>query len=383
MNPTGDDPNLLQTSRELLELHWRDEGFTMPNAGTYPWQWLWDSCFHALVWAELGDERAITEIRSLFAFQTERGFVPHMNYFPDPAAAIEPWGREGASTITQPPMYGHAIAHLEGAGMSVGEETTIAAERGLRFLLNDRRRTAEGLVELCHPWESGCDDSARWDAALPEPWTRERWREHKWKLVGTVTTDDQGGAIANDEFRIGSIGFNALVAWNCIELARVTGSDDLQKSADELAEIISSRWDDDLRSWVDAGDLAESSGRVRTLDAHFALLVDPDPNHRRIGFGDLVDERAFGARFGPAGIHRDEPTLDHDTYWRGPSWPQMSYLLWAAAATWGEATIHRLLGESLIRGATESGWAEFWNPDTGAGLGAIPQSWATVAALVV
>ena len=100
----------------------------MPNAATYPWQWLWDSCFHALVWAELeAPERAVTEIERLFTFQTDDGFVPHMNYLTDPEAAIVDWGRRGSSNITQPPMYGHAIADLVRRGLPVPAETVGAA----------------------------------------------------------------------------------------------------------------------------------------------------------------------------------------------------------------------------------------------------------------
>lgn len=394
MNPDQPDPpagdpqpgvsvDLRTEAAELLELHWRPEGFTMPNQATYPWQWLWDSCFHALVWARLGDARALTEIEKLFTFQTAAGFVPHMNYLPDPDAAIEVWGRSGASTITQPPMYGHAIAELVRGGVEVGDATLAAAERGLRFLFEHRRRSASGLIELVHPWESGCDDSARWDAAMDAPWTRERWREHKWHLVSTVITDDDGGAIANDEFRIASVGFNALIAFNALELASVTGSEWLSAQANDLAARISARWDAELRTWVDDGDLASTTGQVRTVDAHFALLVDPDRSHTSVGLADLVDPSAFGAAHGPAGIHRSEPTRDPRTYWRGPAWPQMSYLLWAAASRLGDDHVAASIATSLIAGAQASGWAEFWEPDTGEGLGAIPQSWATVALLVV
>ena len=51
------------SARRVLEAHWRDPGFTCPNASTYRWLWLWDSCFHSVVWAELGEaERAVREL---------------------------------------------------------------------------------------------------------------------------------------------------------------------------------------------------------------------------------------------------------------------------------------------------------------------------------
>jgi hypothetical protein len=49
-----DHPTVLATARSLatqvLNANWRaDGGYTSPNPDTYPWQWLWDSCFHAII----------------------------------------------------------------------------------------------------------------------------------------------------------------------------------------------------------------------------------------------------------------------------------------------------------------------------------------------
>ena len=49
---------ILSRARAVLEAHWTAHGYCVPNPTTYPWQWLWDSCFHAVAWAALGDERA-------------------------------------------------------------------------------------------------------------------------------------------------------------------------------------------------------------------------------------------------------------------------------------------------------------------------------------
>ena len=91
---------------------WREPGFCVPNPSTYPHQWLWDSCFHALVWLALGSERALTEVEHALARQDPSGFVPHMVYWHAPDLHADFWGRPGASVITQPPMYGHALAEI-------------------------------------------------------------------------------------------------------------------------------------------------------------------------------------------------------------------------------------------------------------------------------
>lgn len=368
--------------RRLLESHWHAAGYTMPNRRTYPWQWLWDSCFHSIIWAELGDERALIELDRLFGYQTRGGFVPHMSYHSDPNASVAFWGRAGASTITQPPMYGHTIAELSRRKMVPADDLLDRAERGISYLLRRRRRSAAGLIELCHPWESGCDDSARWDGALVGAWQAERWRRHKHDLLGGITVDDEGGAVANDRFAVASIGFNALVAFNALELDSVVDSPPLRTAAIELGQSIASRWDDALRTWTDDGAFSQTSGRVRTADAHFALLVDDEPSHAHAAAVDLVDPAAFGGRFGPGGVHRDEPSRDPLTYWRGPAWPQMSYLLWVALKRRNRPVEAASVAASTTRGAVESGFAEYWHPDTGQGAGAIPQSWTALVAVI-
>jgi len=99
-------------------------------------------------------------------------------------------------------------------------------------------------------------------------------------------------------------------------------------------------------------------------------------------FEQLRDPQAFGGDMGPAGVHRGEEEFDPVTYWRGPSWPQLTYLLWVAARRHHLHDDAAMLRDHLVRGAVTSGFAEFWNPDTGAGLGACPQSWTCLAAVV-
>jgi len=347
----------------MMEAHWRVDGHTVPNTAVYPWQWLWDSCFHSLIWAELGrDDRAITELASALSDQAADGFVPHVRYVGRPGFLEDFWGRPGTSSITQPPMFGHAIAELGRRGTAVPEELVDRAHRGLDFLLHDRARTDDGLVTVVHPWETGCDDSPRWDDWCgPTGWSAERWRAVKGELLTTVVRSTHGSPLANPAFAVAPAGFNALVAFNAAELGRAA-------DAAELARALATRWDGERRTWTDG---AHPSGRVRTVDALLPVLVCPDG--RPAALADIGDDRAFGGRCGPPAVHRAEPGFDPTRYWRGPAWPQLTYLLRKAGAP---------VGDRLVAGAQASGLAEYWHPDTGEGYGAIPQSWAGLALLV-
>lgn len=379
---THDRDAVRAAARSVLDANWRDEGYTVPNGAVYPFQWLWDSCFHAIVWAELGEpDRARRELAHLFRTQAPDGFVPHVDYEWSPAHHADFWGREGSSSITQPPMFGHAIAELSRRGVDIADLVEPATE-GLRFLL-DRRDRVDGLVGLCHPWESGGDDCPRWDDWCPGGWTKERWFDVKGALLDGLVQSPDGSPIANRDFVVGSCGFNALVAFNAHELASVTGDADLAATADGLVDVLASRWDDERCTWIDTGDAAAGSGRIRTLDAMLPTLVEREAAVRDAAFAVIVDDSAFGGACGPAGVHRDEPTFAARAYWRGPAWPQLTYLLWVAARRHGRDTDARALSDMLIRGATGSRWAEYWDADDGTGLGAAPQSWAALAAVVV
>jgi hypothetical protein len=372
---THDQSAIERAARAVLEANWRSEGrgggYTLPNVERYPWQWLWDSCFHAIAWAAVGDSRrAIAELRSALETQDADGFVPHMHYRGATSPHADFWGNDSVSTITQPPIYGHTVAVLRARGIDVPEDIVEGVNRGVDFLLHRRERSANGLISVVHPWETGCDDSPRWDdwgAADPS-----RWYRVKGELLASVTRSSSGAPLGNDAFAVGAVSFSALTLF----AARELGQDD-----ESLGAALAARWDSEGGTWIDDGPSAASSGRVRTLDALLPVLVEGDARRVREVLTVAVDSTAYGGRFGPAGVHRAEPVFAPRTYWRGSSWPQLTYLLWVAATRAGMPEIAGSLSRSLREGALVSGFAEHWDPDSATPLGARPQSWAALAAV--
>jgi len=385
----GDPVEVARRAREILELHWREPGFCVPNATTYPWQWLWDSCFHSICWAHLGEaERARTELANVLAHQAGDGFVPHMTYWQGGDTHAAFWGRKVTSSITQPPMYGHAVAELTRLGVNVGADTIERARRGLRFLIDQRMRLGTGIV-IVHPWESGCDDSPRWDGWIDGSWTFERGKALRGELAGALIGDTgralgaTSSPIGSNAFEVASAGFSALVSFNAAELASVTGDQQLESDAVEIAAALDQRWNSDRMTWTDRVGVGPSkTAAVRTLDALLGILVTTDESVRAGAWAEIDNESAFAADVGPASTHRLEPSFDLRAYWRGPAWPQLTYLFWVAAKRQQLDSLAARLGNCLVNGALRSDFAEYWQPDTGEGLGAIPQSWTALAAVV-
>lgn len=335
-------------ARALLEENWEPLGYTAPNRVRYPFQWLWDSCFVAIAWAALGeDERAVTELASVFANQTPSGFVPHIGYQRDPGFHASFWGRPGASTLTQPPVYGHTVAELRRRGVEVPAEIEDRARRALGWLFAHRRR--DGQLIVVHPWESGCDDSPVFDAWAPRPWTRAGWLQRKLDLVPSLVVDGEGAAAANPDFEAPHLGFTAIAAYS---------ADELEMDRPDL-------------------DVAVPAAPVALTDL-LGCLVGPSGDALDLA----LDERAYGGRFGPASVDRRHPAFRPGWYWRGSVWPQLTYLLWVVARRDDPARA-AVLADQLLAGVARSGFAEHWHADSGRRAGSPRHSWAAIVAAVV
>ena len=157
----------------------------------YPHQWSWDSAFIAIGLAHL-DTRRAAELLALFptsggparsptssstrrlrrrATSRDRSTGPAPRPLPTPRPRRPtPAAFASLRSTPSPP------ACLGGGPEKRGEEAEDARAflheaypsllRWHRYLLTYRDPEGSGLVTIYHPWESGTDNSPRWDAAL-------------------------------------------------------------------------------------------------------------------------------------------------------------------------------------------------------------------------
>ena len=73
---------LLSNLREgVADWNGREFSFVCPSLTGYPFQWFWDSCFHALALLHLDPEQAKKEMRSLMSGAQPSGFIPHIIFW--------------------------------------------------------------------------------------------------------------------------------------------------------------------------------------------------------------------------------------------------------------------------------------------------------------
>ncbi len=378
------EPNLAEArtqAAKILEAAWDESrGYSYPNEHVYPHLWLWDSCFHAIAWATLDDERAVNELEAVFVAQLPSGFVPHMRY----SATSEHRGPlDHVSGYTQPPVYGHALATIFRQRLPVPEALRAGVAAAYEYLWRERRTDA-GLLEIVHPWEAGADDSPRWDAWIGSTeWDRAQWTVFDLELVEETTFATTGEATGNARFEAVPAAFNAIAAHGMRELASTGGDPVWSERADELSAAIDEQlWDPTQRLWSDAAVVGPAaSTAVPTLDGVLPALATNNPDLAAQALDQLEDDTRFAAPFGLAYVARDHASYRPDLYWRGAAWPQLNHLARVAAVRWGRMDLADEIASMTRRGAVLSGFAELWDPETGEARGVVPQTWAALAAV--
>ncbi len=383
------DTEINAAARQVLESAWRaDRGYCVPNPDVYPHLWLWDSCFHSIAWASLDDARAVLELDHVLDKQFSNGFLPHMVYgprIPGRPASYEVFRgpRKDVSCFTQPPVYALAMTWAAKRNMLRSDALRHKVLRGLSYFT--RRRFRDGLAFVVHPWETGCDDSPRWDSwhGEGEAWDQQRWTKRDTELVAsTEFHPDEGDAIWNTEFVCSPSLFNAILSHAYFLASELTGDRELRRASFDLGAAMDDLlWDDSQAMYVDrplvgGGD----SCAVPVLDGVLSALGSVRPERARACLEQLRDPSRFAAPWGLRYLPPDHPRYQPDSYWRGPAWPQLTFLAVQASRRWRLDDLAAELSEQGKRGIVHAGWSEYWNPETGHGRGARPQTWAALAA---
>jgi hypothetical protein len=408
----------------------------------YPHQWSWDSGFIAIGLAHLDTARAARELTGLFAHQWKNGKVPHIvfnpeappdSYFP----GAEHWASSGrfpdappappyTSALCQPPT--HALGALrawevaretgeEDAGRSFLRELYPKLLLWHRYLLTERDPEDSGLVTIYHPWESGTDNSPRFDAALERvevgempPYERqdlnhvddpaerptdEEYARYLW-LVELIKRArcDEAEIYEEHPFLVKDVLFSAiLVAANValLEIARVVGvpEEDLVLVggwAERGRAGLDGLWDPELGLCLDRDLRHDASLRARTV-AGFAPLIAGDLELARL---EALLRTLYSPHFLgqprlrlplPPSTSPAEGRFHPRSYWRGPVWPVVSWLLWRSLLRAGESERAEALRGAALRELSEGGFAEYFEPFTGEPLGSRDQSWTAAVAL--
>jgi mannosylglycerate hydrolase MGH1-like protein len=409
---------LLAENTRTATFEGRTLTFSVPSGGRYPFQWFWDSCFHAVVWARIDPERAGDELRALFALQAGDGFIPHVIFWDQRLVSRHSWhhlesrgradwflpGRTPRTTaMIQPPVIAQAVEAVVEAGASgFLEEVLPALERYYRFLARARDPDRDGLISIIAQFESGLDFSPAYDppagSAVPSPWTlalRGRLPEILNKALGydldrifRLNRSQREDVLVNSVY---ADGLGALA-----RLAARTSAVELREWAETQAALVRERllercYDEQRGLFFNLEGRDERPGsRVKTVISLLPLLLaDLPPEVVARLLEHLTDPREFWAPFPVPSVALDEPTFSPDSLvngrrriWRGPNSMSTNWLLSLGLRRHGQSDLADELAQRSRDLVERGGFNEFFNPLDGTPVGEPRFGWATLAAVL-
>jgi glycogen debranching enzyme len=413
-----DDRRLRDPVRELMLGNVKDGDsallgqhycYIAPALKPYPFQWFWDTCFHVVILARLGEyDLAKKNLRSLFAMQEANGFVGHMVFWnqvlprrlSDVIQARPTWQslRPHMSALIQPPFAAQALHTLyESCGDRVYlGEMYARVRRHHEWLAKNRDFDGDGLLTIISPFESGMDWKASYDPALgyAQRTTPKRLYGSKLyrKAVGVDLTNfrlryDLGRIKQRGKFLVKDAGFNAIYAvdLHCMEkLALLAGDDPAvfrERRQRLLASMMKLMYDEEAAAFFDVQEPGSRRIPILTPTIFFPLAIEELEQKfaAPVLEAHLDNSSEFGAPFPIPSVEMRDPaffTGETPFLWRGPTWAPTNWFLYHALKKRGFAERAERLRKSLSELVRRSGFREYYDPISGEGHGARGFTWS-------
>ncbi|MBI4504340.1 MAG: hypothetical protein HY691_02305 [Chloroflexi bacterium] len=403
--------------------------FVCPSVAQYPFQWLWDSCFHAIALARIDVARACRELQGLLDAAAPSGFIPHIIFWEKERflAALARYnvvfGGSHTTATIQPPMLAIALERVATAGAPADwvRRAIPPAVAYCRWLARERDPDGDGLIAILQPDESGLDAAPQFDAALGMARPDEAaLRQAMGRLFAAYAPHrgDDRRCLALDVFHVESVLVNVIWIESLRALTRLitryglppapaaadeagghpaaavpaTPPASAAPTADELTALaerarttlLERCYDAATGAFYDLVGVAEEPSRVLTVSSLMPLYLPdlPPALAARLVREHLTCPDRFWLPYPVPSVAASEPSFEPDfgsgLVWRGPTWINTNWFLVHGLRHHGYAALADELAERTASLALRSGLRECYDPYTGAGYGACDFGWSAL-----
>ena len=341
--------------------------FTVPSPYEYRHQWLWDSCFHAIVLRHFEPELAEAELISLLASQHRNGMVPHESKHTIFGIPV-PY----TSRITQPPFIARAALDVYSVSKNRAflQETFPGLQRYYAWLAEERE--INGVINVVNPLESGEDNSISSDNKVPF-----LLRKTYGFLAGHLPLPNFTG---QRSVTVTAVYADALESM--AEIAEILSHQQLAagyraKGKEIMKAMQTFRQPDGL--YYNLASIGEpipykSHGIFVPL---FAGLLEKEDAENLIN-EHLLNKKEFWTLLPVPTVGVNEPKFSPTNYWRGPTWMNINWMICRGLRRYGYDSVADEVTQKSLNAVRNQGFRQYYNPLTGEGLGARSYGWSTL-----
>lgn len=386
--------------------------FTVPSVRHYPFQWFWDSCFHAIVWAKIDVERAKDELRALFARQQPDGLIPHVIFWDQSKLSRRSWHyleskgswryfdpryRPLTSAEIQPPVLAQAVEAVCAVDASFEAEALPVLERYYRYLARCRTRPGRHLISLISQFESGLDYSPAYDelAGIDRRRPISIFARSRLVQLKNLRADYNLNEIFRRNDSVEDILVNSIYIDALRTLGRLAQHEGrhaalaawARQEAACAREQLLELWDPGRHFFYNRNSNGRPVGAM-TVHGLMPLLLEDLPADMVAGLLEhLHDPKRFAASYPVPSVALDEPSFLIDSHlygfrfiWRGPASLNTNWLVTKGLRRHGQRETATLIADSSVGMVEAGGFNEFFNALTSDPTGEPDFGWATLAA---
>ena len=283
----------------------QEYSFVCPSLSGYPFQWFWDSCFHAIALIHLDPDQAKAELRTLMSGALHSGFMPHIIFWemekqPDFLSRniVGQAGDPHYSSTMQPPIIAYAVERVYQA---TGDEEFRRSSLPVlvnfyRWLRGVRDPDNDGLIAVIQPEEAGTDCSPKYDEALGLTELSNQGfiaaLRKIYRAYEPLRGDDQK-ILAADIFHFEDVLVNSIYALGMRSLARLLGdlpeADEFNREADRTRDALLVKcWNEEAGAFFDLSGVEENPVRIVTISSLMPLILTDLPGPIAVSYTHLT-----------------------------------------------------------------------------------------------
>jgi len=397
-------------NRRTNELGGKVYTYTVPSPISYPFQWFWDSCFHAIILTRLGDlDQAKAEIESLLAWQDKDGFMAHIIFWDTTKMELHPWHwnwletkpffsflpfmpKPRISAEIQSPVIAQAVEQIANVSQDKLWLKKVLPKLALYYDWLEKYRDADqdSLITIIASFESGLDQSPAYDPVLglnPEkpPTAKEILKRNKQvSLWHSLIGYHPKLILALEKFLVEDVLVNSIYAQGLTSLARLMESCGQIEEAKRFknrakkvtAALLAKCWDEKAGFFWNLYSKKEKQAKVKTIIGLMPLIIEDLPKEvaKRLVEEHLLNTNEFFLPFPIPSVARDEKTFSPSgvekdgsasPLWRGTTWINTNWFIIQGLRQHGYTELANELSQKTIQLVARHGFREYYDPITG------------------